>query len=130
MHLLLFVVILAVAGGFFIGKTWQGQPSVGDLVKATASPSPEVEPPSEVQPQTGSKIFKFHNFHGVDLGSAGFEFQYPADWYNDNQYFSPQKIKYYDITSTDAPVYYDLISKDILDTGDLKHQIITDKRRG
>ena len=125
---LVIVAFVAVAG-FLVGKKYSVKPST-----IIANPSPEAIPSSLSTPlissgdSNGLKTFQFHNFHGVDLGDAGFEFQYPADWYNDNQYFSPQKIKYYDIISSDAPVYYDLVSEDIFDTSDLRYQIITDKR--
>lgn len=74
------------------------------------------------------KTFVFKSFHGADLGGGVFEFEYPANWQNDGQYFSPTKIKFYDIFSVDAPVYFDLISTNIFETSDIKYQIANNKR--
>lgn len=133
------IVILFVAGvlvGYFIGyrKPVVSSTTVtftGDIQNVSTTTKEEVKNKPEVIPEvksTSLQVFKFHNFHGQDLGTSGFEFEYPKDWKNDGQYFSPQKINYYDISSTDAPVYYDLISEDLIDTSDLKNQITTDKR--
>lgn len=77
---------------------------------------------------SGWKTFKFDNFHGENTG-GGFSFDYPASWKNDGQYFSPVKIYHYDIVSTDAPMYYDLVAESLFDTSDLKYQLKQDKRR-
>jgi hypothetical protein len=84
--------------------------------------------PSLAQTTLEFKTFKFNDFHGESLGTSGFEFEYPNSWKNDGQYFSPQKITHFDINSTDAPMYYDLISEALIDTSDLKYQLSTDKR--
>lgn len=80
------------------------------------------------QESNGLKTFTFDNFHGSSDISDKFKFQYPVNWYNEGQYFSPQKIRYYDMNSVNAPIYYDLISADIFDTSDLKYQINNDNR--
>lgn len=75
------------------------------------------------------KTFTFDNFHGSFEISHGFEFQYPAIWYNNGQYFSPQKIKFYDLYSVKAPIYFDFILADIFNQTELKYQIDTSKRK-
>ena len=77
----------------------------------------------------GLKTFIFDNFHGSSNISPKFQLEYPANWQNDGQYFSPQKIEYYDQYSVRAPFYFDLIRADIFDQTDFKYQIDTDKRK-
>lgn len=126
------IAILIIAVGYFaMDKKGQpagptSSPSQTDSLPYTNSLSPELTP--EDIGQTGLKTYHFNNFHGENVFGGGFEFQYPANWYNNSQYFSPQKIKYYDIVSVDAPVYYDLVSKDLFDTSDIKYQLTNDKR--
>ena len=75
------------------------------------------------------KTYVFDNFHGsVDI-SDKFQFQYPADWYNDNQYFSPQKIQYYTKYEAKAPIWFDLVLADIFNFTELKYQIDNSKRK-
>ena len=76
----------------------------------------------------GRKTFIFNNFHGEEVIGGGFKFEYPANWHNNGQYFSPQKIEYYDLASVDAPIYFDLISENIFESSDLRYQIATDKK--
>lgn len=78
--------------------------------------------------RSGWKIFEFNNFHGEKI-TDGFRFSYPTTWFNNDQYFSPVKIKFYDISSPDAPVYFDLVSELIFDTSDIRYQIQEDKKR-
>ncbi len=105
-------------------------PSITPLI-ITPTPSVTGTIPSgtpESTPSGGWKTFHFNNFHG-DVINEVFSFKYPGEWYNNGQYFSPNKIEYYDMTSVDAPIFYDLISEDLFDTSDTKYQIDKDKRR-
>ncbi|TSC70210.1 MAG: hypothetical protein CEO12_525 [Parcubacteria group bacterium Gr01-1014_46] len=123
---ILLIVLVAITVGYYAGR--RGVNSVDQVAQPIAETELALKNEKVNEVKTGKNIFKFHNFHGQDLGSSGFELEYPAGWYNDGQYFSPQKITYYDITSTDAPIYYDLISEALIDTSDLKYQIMNDKR--
>lgn len=81
------------------------------------------------QQSSGLKTFIFDNFHGSSDVSDKFRFQYPANWYSDGQYFSPQKIQFYDIYSVKASIYFDLILADIFHLTEFKYQIDNSKRR-
>ncbi len=124
--------ILVIAGGYLAsGKKNQpgGQSAGGLLEKAIEFSSGPDTTPTEKISDSGQKTFVFNSFHGIDFGNGGFQFEYPANWYNDGQYFSPIPIKYYDLVSVDAPIYFDLISTALFDTSGLKYQITHDKRK-
>ena len=86
---------------------------------------------STVQSAKDSKLktFTFNNFHGSTDISDKFEFQYPANWHNDGQYFSPQKIQYYNKFNIKAPIYFDLVLAEIFHLTELQYQIDNSKRR-
>lgn len=75
------------------------------------------------------KTFIFNNFHGNSDISDKFQFQYPVDWFNEGQYFSPQKIQFYDLYSVKAPIYFDLVLAEIFHLTELQYQIDNSKRR-
>lgn len=119
--------ILTVVLGYSVsGK--KDQPTGALLEKSIESPS-EPQTSTEKTSDSEQKTFVFNNFHGLNLGGGVFKFNYPAHWGNEGQYFSPIRIKYYDLVSVDAPVYFDLISTVLFDTSDLKYQIANNKRR-
>lgn len=121
----LFLIVLAGICGYFLGN----QTGVKSINKTDTPIGKEIIATSTQKSiNSAFRTFKFNSFHGQDLGGGGFEFEYPTNWRNDGQYFSPQKISYYDINSVDAPIYYDLISEDIVDTSDTKYQITHNKR--
>ncbi|MEK7589300.1 MAG: hypothetical protein AAB479_01560 [Patescibacteria group bacterium] len=118
----LLILGATIATGYFVfvkESPENNQSVTANILQSTPSVSPEGD----------IKIFVFNNLHGEEVIGGGFEFRYPAHWHNNGHYFSPQKIKYYDMVSVDAPVYFDLISKDLFETSDLKYQITTNKRR-
>ena len=118
---LVFLLIVFLSVGYFLGAKY----GFGDGEEIT----PVENGPSFEEPKISlNKTFIFDNFHGQDLGSAGFELEYPLGWHNSGQYFSPRKVTYYDMTSTDAPMYYDLISEALIDSSDLKYQITSGKK--
>ena len=132
-YILIIAMLIAVVGYSLRDKKNQ---SGGALInQAVESPSESVSASTgEIIPpaQTGNsekKTFVFDNFHGADLDGGVFKFEYPASWHNDGHYFSPIRIKYYDMASVDAPVYFDLISKTLFETSDVQYQIANDKRR-
>ena len=77
----------------------------------------------------GLKTFTFDSFHGSSDVSDKFQFQYPANWYNDGQYFSPQKIQFYNMFTVKAPIYFDLVLAEIFHLTELQYQIDNSKRR-
>ncbi|MDO8626309.1 MAG: hypothetical protein Q7K39_02525 [Candidatus Magasanikbacteria bacterium] len=121
---ILIVVVIAVAGYvFFVRNKSGGNYSL--LPDSSVSP---IAANSSGPDVSGLKTFRFDNFHGsIDI-SDKFQFQYPANWYNDGQYFSPQKIRYYDLYSVKAPIYFDLILVDIFDQTEFKYQIDESER--
>ena len=80
------------------------------------------------QENKGFKTFTFDNFHGSSDISDKFKFQYPAAWFNESQYFSPQKIQYYTKYEVKAPIWFDLVLAEIFDFTELKYQIDNSKR--
>ncbi len=117
---LFFVVVTALAGYFgFLKK----QPQNSEFV------SPASEPANDGQETKEFKTFVFDNFHGNTDISDKFQFQYPIDWYNEGQYFSPQKIQHYTKYEVKAPIYFDLVLAEIFDFTELKYQIDNSKRR-
>ena len=84
---------------------------------------------ADIQENSGTKTFVFDNFHGSQNISLKFQFQYPSNWNNEGQYWSPEKIEYYDLYSVKAPMYFDLIRTDIFNQTEFKNQIDTDKRK-
>lgn len=115
--ILLFVVIAAISGYFvFIKKDFENTTTL-----QTADKVP--------QENNGFKTFVFDNFHGSTDISDKFQFQYPANWFSDGQYFSPQKIQYYDQFSAKAPIYFDLVLAEIFHLTELQYQIDKSKRR-
>lgn len=112
--IILFVVIAAVSGYFSFAK------------KQLKNPGPALIGSQE---SSGLKTFIFDNFHGSADISDKFQFQYPANWFNDGQYFSPQKIQYYNQFSVKAPIYFDLVLAEVFHLTELQYQIDNSKRR-
>ena len=128
---LVIIGILVLVGGYLVYGE-KNQPAVGLLEKAieptsslTTTPTLNADNPNS----SSTKTFIFDSFHGEKIEGGGFQFEYPANWNNNGQYFSPIPVKYYDLVSVDAPVYFDLISTVLFETGDVKYQITHDKRR-
>ncbi|MDP3697459.1 MAG: hypothetical protein Q8R55_05585 [Candidatus Taylorbacteria bacterium] len=119
------LLIGAVAGsGYFI--FYQKQPENSQLSASLPGP---VESSKAKDEGSGYRTFVFDNFHGSTAISDKFQFQYPKNWYSNGQYFSPQKIQFYDLYSVKAPVYFDLILADIFNLTEFKYQIDNSKRR-
>ncbi len=117
---IILVAGLSLGSGYFLGVNF-GVRGLDEI--------PTEKSPTLAEPKISlNKTFVFDNFHGQDLGSAGFELEYPISWNNNGQYFSSRKVTYYDISSTDAPMYYDLISEALIDSSDLKYQITSGKK--
>lgn len=75
------------------------------------------------------KTFIFNNWHGSTDISDKFQFQYPADWYNEGQYFSPEKIRFYTKYEAKAAIWFDLVSANVFDYTELKYKIDQSKRK-
>lgn len=88
-----------------------------------------IQPAKNIQDNGEFKTFIFDNFHGSTDISNKFQFQYPANWHNDGQYFSPQKIQYYSKFNVKAPIYFDLVLAEIFHLTELQYQIDNSKRR-
>ncbi len=124
----LFVVIASVLGYFIFTKKDSGKNQTALLATPDITSTPQ--PTASIQQENnGLKTFTFDNFHGrLDI-SDKFKFQYPANWHNEGQYFSPQKIQFYDLYSVKAAIYFDLILADIFNQTEFKYQIDTSKRK-
>ncbi len=128
----LFLVIAGIAGYFVF---FQKQTENKEILKiplpvliadgVTPTPSPA---PNNNEIKDGLKTFTFDSFHGSADISDKFTFQYPADWYNDGQYFSPQKIQHYNLFTAKAPIFFDLVLAEIFYQTELGYQIETSKR--
>ena len=113
----LFVAFVAVTGYFvFVKKEFK------DTTASIQSSE------NNSQESNGFRTFTFDNFHGSTDISDKFQFQYPANWFSDGQYFSPQKIQYYNKFNVKAPVYFDLVLAEIFHLTELQYQIDNSKR--
>lgn len=129
----LFVMIAGLSGYFvFVKKEPENNkisqlplPAlIADGITFTPSPTDNSD-----QMKDGFKTFTFDSFHGSTDISDKFRFQYPANWFNEGQYFSPQKIQFYDLHSVKAPIYFDLILAEIFHLTEFQYQIDNSKRR-
>src|SRR3989344_6691806 len=117
--IVLFVAVAAVAGYFSFFKDWSENLITSGQIAQTVQDTKETDE---------FKTFVFDNFHGSADISDKFQFQYPADWFNESQYFSPQKIQYYTKYEAKAPIWFDLVLAEIFDFTELKYQIDNSKR--
>lgn len=116
--IILFMAIVAAAGYFIFVKNQLGGPALIDNAVQESG-----------QESNGLKTFKFDKFHGSTDISDKFQFQYPANWHNEGQYFSPHKIQYYNQFTVKAPIYFDLVLAEIFHLTELQYQIDNNKRR-
>src|SRR3989344_3445164 len=117
--IILFLIVAATAGYFIFNKK---RPENHNSVTGGSVQNTNQE-------KGDFKTFIFESFHGsTDIGDK-FQFQYPANWYNDGQYFSPQKIQYYNQFTVKAPIYFDLVLAGIFHLTELQYQIDNSKRR-
>ena len=121
----MFVVIT----GYFIFTKVQGGKSDSFVLNSGVSESTSPLSIPENSTSDGLKTFIFDNFHGSTDISDKFKFQYPADWHNDGQYFSPNKIQYYNKFNVTAPIYFDLVLDEIFNFTELKYQIDNSSRK-
>lgn len=124
---LLFLVII-IFGYFIFIKKQSGNSQVPALIAPSVIFTSQPVNNND-QASDGLKTYIFNNFHGSTNISDKFQFQYPANWYNEGQYFSPQKIQFYDLYSVKAPIYFDLILAEIFEQTELKYQIDNSKRK-
>src|SRR6266540_2479993 len=96
---LVLLFLLTTAGSwYFLSAQKQEKNAELALLQVTLGPGLQ---PSTLQESRYYRTFTFRSFHGEEVVGGGFTFQYPSNWHNNGQYFSPQKINYYDITSVD-----------------------------
>jgi len=122
--IVLFFAAVSIAGyfGFFKNKS-EDFVTIDDKRPQTAQIG------QDAQETDDYKIFVFDKWHGSTDISDKFQFQYPADWYNETQYFSPQKIQFYTKYEAKAPIWFDLVLAEIFNFTELKYQIDNSKRR-
>ena len=115
----LFIITAALIGYFsFFKKQSENFVTTGQIAQTVQN----------TQENVGYKAFVFDNFHGSTDMSDKFQFQYPANWFNEGQYFSPEKIQYYTKYEVKAPVWFDLVLAEIFNFTELKYQIDNSKR--
>lgn len=115
--ILLFVAVAAAAGYFVFIK------------EKTGNLDTRAQIANNIGKENGEpKTFVFNNFHGSSDISDKFQFQYPASWHNDGQYFGPQKIQFYNRLNAKAPIYFDLVLAEIFHLTELQYQIDNSKR--
>lgn len=78
---------------------------------------------------TDVATFVFDDFHGLENIDKKFKFFYPTNWNNDGQYFSPEKIEYYNLYNVKAPIYFDLMRVEIFEQTEFFYQIKNSKRK-
>ena len=117
--LILLLAVVALVGYFSFFKDWSEKFITSGQIAETVQNTPE----------SGEyKTFLFDKWHGSTDISDKFQFQYPANWFNEGQYFSPQKIQYYTKYEAKAPIWFDLVLAEIFDFTELKYQIDNSKR--
>src|SRR3989338_5139143 len=135
--LFIFLSFLAITGAtgyfMFFQKQQENNKEISKiplpaLIADGVTPTPSsIDKTDEVK--DGLKTFVFDSFHGSTDVSDKFTFKYPADWYNDGQYFSPQKIQHYNLFTAKAPIFFDLVLAEIFYQTELGYQIETSQRR-
>ena len=127
--IIFFIAITGIAGYFFLSNK-KVENNLSSLILTVPSAMPRIDVSDNKNGGTnGLKTFTFDNFHGSTDISDKFQFQYPADWFNESQYFSPQKIQYYTKYEVKVPIWFDLVLAEIFDFTELKYQIDNSKRR-
>ncbi|MEK7615978.1 MAG: hypothetical protein AAB420_02100 [Patescibacteria group bacterium] len=120
--LIIFVVSVATVIGYVLGSMQAEE----QITPVGTTPMTSIT----TAPQTGdTKTFVFDSFHGSADISDKFRFQYPANWFNDGQYFSPHKIQFYNKLNVKAPIYFDLVQADVFHLTELQYQIDNSKKR-
>lgn len=128
--IILFAVIAGVSGYFMLDKKQTENNHQTALILVSPSPTASSDPSDNSgEVKDGFKTFTFDNFHGSTDISDKFSFQYPASWHNDGQYFSPQKILFYNQFTVKAPIYFDLVLAEVFHLTELQYQIDNSKRR-
>ena len=120
--IILFITI--AVGGYFIFIKKES-----NNINVVTQFSVEDKKNSEKAEKDGLKTFVFNSFHGSNDISDKFQLQYPVDWFNDGQYFSPVKIQFYNKFNVKAPIYFDLILAEVFHLTELQYQIDNSKRR-
>jgi len=127
------ILFITVIIGYFVftkGKDSAGEGEAFILDQAVFESTPlPISSSVESREKDGLRTFVFDSFHGSTNISDKFQFQYPADWYNDGQYFSPVKIQYYNQFTARAPIYFDLVLDEIFNLTELQYKIDNSKRR-
>lgn len=135
--LISFLTIIIIVLIFYSYSLRQKNISIFNVLDNSISTSTKntdisIQPDTSKQTQdqySDAKTYVFDNFHGNKNVDIKFKFLYPNSWVNDGQYFSPQNISYYDMFSSDAPVYFDLVKVDTYEQTELKYQIDKSKRK-
>lgn len=117
--IIIFIFLGGIGAGYFIFSEKKSEKDLKGSITQSA----------QIEEKEGYKTFIFDNFHGSSEISPKFQFQYPAKWYNDGQYFSPAKIEFYNLFTAKAPIYFDLVLAEILHLTELQYKIDNSKRR-
>lgn len=123
---ILIVIIVVMADYIFLDWNKSGDSS---LVLLGSSLPASISSPSGDEISAEFKTFVFDNFHGSTDISDKFQFQYPASWHNEGQYFSPEKIQYYTKFTVKAPIHFDLVLAEVFHLTELQYQIDNSKKR-
>jgi hypothetical protein len=124
---LILIILLAVISGYFIFSGNQSKDKIPEISSPVVPAGADHQSGTPAEP--GHKKFVFNNFHGSTDISDKFEFQYPENWHNDGQYFSPQRVEHYTLFTAKAPVFFDLILAEVFNQTEFYYQIETSKRK-
>lgn len=121
---LLTVTVLLLAAACNRQQTMQQIPTPNKALNSTTpQPNLSIQPSGQSQPKNETANWKVYSDTQL-----GFQFKYPANWYNDGSYFSPQPIEYLEIGSVKAPVSYTTIKADKITSSNIQYQIGNSKR--
>jgi len=121
------VIIIIILTSFIFFRKNNVSPVTSGITASTTNVAQIIDSTNVVN-SNSEKTFVFDNFHGSNDISLKFQFTYPANFYNEGQYFSPEQIAHYDLYSVTAPFYYDLILANVFDQTEFKNQIDSSKR--
>ena len=127
LSIFLVLIIVCLLAYIFFVKNKVNNSSVS-VTSTSTLPVVSEKTSAEKLDSQGNKIFVFDNFHGLTDTSLKFTLSYPSGWYNEGQYFSPQKIEHYDLYSVRSAFYFDFILANIFPQTELKYQIDKSKR--
>lgn len=126
---ILYIIIVLLLGIVFFQYSNQNKSKVPEVSTINSSTTTARVVKENKEEYADVRTFVFDDFHGHKNINKKFKFFYPANWNNDGQYFSPEKIEYYNLYNVKAPIYFDLMRVEIFEQTEFFYQINNSKRK-